>query len=89
MTISDEKVDTRFFGIPSLVQRLPYEISIANFTVMAGANALQRPVGGGTVASGALKNGKTVDSNATNNTVTGQYLVTDLWSFGYGQGAQG
>jgi alkaline phosphatase D len=89
LTISYEQVDARFFGIPSLVQRLPYEISLANFTVKAGDNHLLRPVGGGVVESGALKSGKTVQTNLTNNTATGQYLVTNLETFGYGQGPTG
>ena len=89
LKISQEKVDAQFFGIPTLVQRLPYEISLANFTVVNGANALQRPVGGGTVESGALKMGQTMMTNITNNTSTGQYLVTDLYSFGYEQGPNG
>ena len=89
LTVSKEKVDARYFGIPSLVQRLPYEISLANFTVMAGANALQRPVGGGVVESGALKNGVTKMTNITNDTSTGEWIVTDLETFGYGQGPLG
>lgn len=89
LTVSQEKVDARFFGIPSLVQRLPYEISLANFTVLNGANALQRPVGGGVVESGALKVGQTIMTNITNNTATGGYLVTNLETFGYGQGPDG
>lgn len=89
LTISKTQVNARFYGIPSIVQRLPYEVSLANFTVMAGANALQRPVAGGIVASGALKNGTTRMMNMTNNTLTGQYIVTDLQSFGYNQGPNG
>lgn len=89
LTISEEQVDARYFGIPSLVQRLPYEISIANFTIKNGANALQRPVAGGVVESGALKNGQTLITNITNNTLTGQYVITDLSTFGYGQSPNG
>ena len=89
LTVSQAKVDARYFGIPSLVQRLPYEISLANFTVHAGANALQRPVGGGVVESGALKGGIVKMTNLTNNTMDGSYLVTNLASFGYGQGPRG
>jgi len=89
LTISYDAVHAQFYGIPSLVQRLPYETSIANFTVLHGANALQRPVGGGVVESGALKNGLTRVTNITNNTLTGKYLVTDLETFGYGQGPLG
>lgn len=89
LTVGHDAVEARYFGIPSIVQRLPYEVSIANFTVKSGANALQRPVGGGSVASGALKSGNVVVNNITNDTTTGQYLVTDLWTFGYGQGPLG
>ena len=68
-----------------MVQRLPYKISLGNFTIKSGDNHLQRPVGGGVVESGALKIGKT-QTTLTNNTATGQYLVTNLETFGYGQG---
>lgn len=87
--ISHEKVDAQYFGIPTLVQRVPYEVSLANFTVLNGANAVQRPVGGGVVAAGALKLGQTMWSNVTNNTVTGEYFVSDLETFGYGQSPMG
>lgn len=89
LNISPQQVTAHYFGIPSIVQRLPYEVSLANFTVLSGANALQRPVGGGVVESGALKNGQTRITNITNNTLTGQYLVTNLESFGYKQGPNG
>ena len=49
---------------------------IANFTVQAGVNHLQRPVAGGSVASGALQTGKTVYTNATLNTETGVWNMT-------------
>jgi len=85
LTVGYDKVDARYFGIPTLVQRVPYEVSIANFTVMHDANHVQRPVGGGVVASGALKMGQTVVSNITNDTSTGHYFVSNLTSFGYNQ----
>jgi alkaline phosphatase D len=85
MTISYEEVTARYYGVPSLVQRTPYEVSLANFTVKANENHLQRPVAGGIVASGALKNGKTVQLNVTNNTLTGKYSVQNVATFGYGQ----
>jgi alkaline phosphatase D len=83
--ISYTDVKAQYFGTPTLVQRLPLEVSLANFTVPRGANALQRPVGGGIVASGALKNGQTIVSNITHNTLTGEYRVSQLEMFGYGQ----
>ena len=75
----------KYYGIPSIVQRTPFEVSIANFTVQANANHLQRPVGGGVVESGALKTGKTVSTNLTNNTLTGKYSIQNVAQFGYGQ----
>lgn len=49
--------------------RLPYEVSLDNFTIEWRYNHLQRPVGG-VVESGALKNANTVQTNLTNNTTT-------------------
>lgn len=67
-----------YFGMPTVVNRNPDEISLANFTVLRGANALQRnpSPGGGIVENGALKLGKTVQTNSTNNTVTGAYFIS-------------
>lgn len=51
---------------------------MANFTVLSGENKLYRnPVsGGGLVENGALKGGKTVMTNSTNNTDTGIYFIS-------------
>lgn len=87
--ITHEQVEARYFGIPSIVQRVPYEVSLGNFTVLKDANRVQRPIGGGVVESGALKVGEVMMTNLTNNTLTGEYLVTDLYTFGYGQGPLG
>jgi len=76
LQITHEKVDAEFFGTPTIINRNPYEISIANFSVASGANRLTRPVAGGIVESGALKIGQVVQTNATNNTATGQYFVS-------------
>ena len=54
--------------MPTLITQNPYEISLANFTVKAGANALSRPVAGGVVESGALKLGTVKQTNITNDT---------------------
>jgi alkaline phosphatase D len=48
-------------------------------------NHLQPPIAGGIVESGALKNGKTVMTNITNNTLTGKYSVQNVATFGYNQ----
>ncbi|KKY28615.1 putative alkaline phosphatase [Phaeomoniella chlamydospora] len=78
--ISHEKVEAQYFGMPTVVSRNPYEISLANFTVLNGANRLERHNGtvavGGVVENGAIKGGRTVQTNRTNSTDTGMYLIT-------------
>jgi alkaline phosphatase D len=76
LSISPEKVDAHYFGVPMLLTRNPFEISLANFTVYAGANKLARPIAGGTVEFGALKDGNTVQTNWTVNTETGEGFVS-------------
>lgn len=85
LNISQDAVHAQYFGVPTLVQRTPYEISLANFTVKRDANALQRPVSDGVVESGALKGGKLVQTNLTYDTTTGGYRVRNLSTFGYNQ----
>lgn len=66
--------------MPTIVTRNPGEISLANFTVMSGANHLQRTAGsaalGGVVENGFLKFGHTHQTNITNNTLTGKYYIS-------------
>jgi alkaline phosphatase D len=59
--ISHSSVNASYFGLPTVVTRNPYEIPLANFTVVNGQNKLNRPFN--TVASGALKGGKTNQAN--------------------------
>ena len=79
MHISHEAVHANYFGLPTIRSRNGDEISLANFTVLSGANALQRSgksiVGGGVVENGALKGGKTVGTNVTTDTATGKVFV--------------
>jgi alkaline phosphatase D len=49
---------------------------LANFTVKAGANHLDRSVAGGRVESGALQRGNVVPTNVTLNTENGTWNVT-------------
>ena len=75
--ISHDAVEANYFGLPTVINRNPDEISLANFTVLNGANALDRnPVpGGGVVENGALKGGETVQTNRMNSTATGLYFI--------------
>jgi hypothetical protein len=75
--ITKEKIDAQFFGNPSLQTRNGYEVSLANFTVANGANRLSRPVAGGLVEDGALKDGDISMSKLTYDTNTGKYFVHD------------
>lgn len=77
LQISPEAVRAEYFGLPSVRTRNGYEISLGNFTVEAGANRLQRPVGGGVVENGALQagDGEVRQTNLTLDTNTGEYLV--------------
>ncbi|KAJ9629809.1 hypothetical protein H2203_002190 [Taxawa tesnikishii (nom. ined.)] len=76
--IGYDEVNASYFGMPTIVTRNPYEISLANFTVKSGANRLQRPVAGGIAESGALKGGRIVQTNATNSTDTGRFFVSQF-----------
>jgi alkaline phosphatase D len=78
--VSKQKVEAKYFGLPTIVNRNPNEISIANFTVLNGGNRLERfngsPAMGGVVENGALKGGKVVQTNITNATDTGRYFIS-------------
>ena len=74
--ITYDRVNASYFGLPTIVTRNPYEISLANFSVVSGENRLARPIAGGVAESGSLKGGVIRQTNVTNNTMTGQYLIT-------------
>jgi len=74
--IGYDEVNASFFGLPTIVNRNPLEIPIANFTVKSGENRLQRPIAGGVAESGSLKGGQIRQTNVTNNTLTGLWTVT-------------
>ncbi|KAF2009699.1 hypothetical protein BU24DRAFT_380304 [Aaosphaeria arxii CBS 175.79] len=76
LQISPEAIEAQYYGCPTIATRNPLEISLANFTVQAGANRLQRDVGGGVVESGALQRGITKHSNVTLNTEDGTWNIT-------------
>ncbi|RDW82353.1 metallo-dependent phosphatase-4 [Coleophoma cylindrospora] len=81
ISVGYDAVHAKFFGTPTIATRNGYEISLANFTVVSGENKLQRTgsaVAGGLVESGSLKGGKTVTTNSTNDTSTGQYFISSF-----------
>ncbi|KAI7318193.1 hypothetical protein KC315_g10167 [Hortaea werneckii] len=74
--IGYDSVNASFFGMPTIVTRNPYEISLANFTVVSGENKLSRPISDGVAEAGSLKDGMVVQTNITNNTETGMYFIS-------------
>ncbi|KAJ9644126.1 hypothetical protein H2199_003994 [Coniosporium tulheliwenetii] len=78
LQISPDSINASYFGCPSVATRNPYEISLANFTVVNGANHLSRPVAGGSVESGYLQQGSVRSTNLTLNTETGAYSYTNF-----------
>ncbi|KAJ0329729.1 hypothetical protein COL922a_012703 [Colletotrichum nupharicola] len=81
LSIDYNAVNASFFGIPTTRIKQGYEISLANFTVIAGENKLHRQNGtaavGGIAESGSLKNGRVVQTNITHDTGSGDYLKYD------------
>ena len=78
--ITHASVKAQYFGLPTVINRNPNEISLANFTVLSGANRLLRVNGttamGGVVENGAVKGGRTLQTNITNSTDTGLYFIS-------------
>ncbi|KAJ4299059.1 hypothetical protein N0V90_004303 [Kalmusia sp. IMI 367209] len=76
LQVSPTEITANYFGCPTVAFRNPLEISLANFTVVAGANHLQRNVANGSVENGALQRGSVRQTNLTRNTETGMWNVT-------------
>ncbi|KAL8918453.1 MAG: hypothetical protein Q9208_007359 [Pyrenodesmia sp. 3 TL-2023] len=73
MSVGKDRIETQFFGSPSVASRNAYDLPLANFTVVAGDNRLSRPVAGGSVESGSLRGGEVEHTNLTLNTETGEW----------------
>lgn len=58
-----------------MAQRNSWNLPLANFTVAANDNHLERPVGGGQAEAGSLKFGEVKHTNVTLNTETGEWEV--------------
>jgi alkaline phosphatase D len=79
LSVSKDSVHASYFGMPTIATRNGYEISLANFTVLSGANKLMRTKGvvaGGVAESGSLKYGTIIGGNATNDTAAGKYFIS-------------
>ncbi|KAI0136749.1 PhoD-like phosphatase [Xylariales sp. AK1849] len=78
LSISHDSLNASYFGIPTTRIKQGYEVSLANFTVLAGENHLHRQNGSAVALgaeNGSLKNGQVVQTNLTHDTATGQYFV--------------
>lgn len=77
--IGYDAVYAKYFGLPSIATRNGFEIPLANFTVLNGANKLDRSQGGvagGKAESGYLKGGVITGGNVTIDTATGSWFVS-------------
>ena len=74
LRITQETVQALFFGLPTILNRNPHEIPLANFTVRNGKNRLEKP---GEVESGSLKGGEAKLGFLANDTETGEWFVTE------------
>ncbi|RCI15920.1 hypothetical protein L249_2835 [Ophiocordyceps polyrhachis-furcata BCC 54312] len=75
LTVTPEQAKAQFYGTPSVATRNSWELPLANFTVKAGENHIERPVAGGNVESGAVRNGAVRHSNYSLDTLTGEWKV--------------
>ncbi|KAI6780116.1 uncharacterized protein J7T54_004248 [Emericellopsis cladophorae] len=75
LQVAPEKLTAQFYGSPSVTTRNPWDIPLANFTVVANENHLERPVGGVQAESGALRFGNVKHTNLTLNTETKEWEV--------------
>ncbi|KAI0183921.1 PhoD-like phosphatase-domain-containing protein [Xylaria flabelliformis] len=75
LSVKPDSVEARFYGSPSVASRNPWDLPLANFTVLSGENKLSRPVGGGSVEAGALRGGETKPTNITLNTDTWEWDI--------------
>lgn len=75
--ITRDKLEAQYWGSPTVQNRNPLEISLANFTVYPGENKIARPVAGGTVEAGAIKEtqGDVSGTNLTQNLETGEWTI--------------
>lgn len=75
LSVQKDKVTAGFFGSPTVATRNPWELPLANLTVLSGENKLSRPVAGGKVEAGFAKGGTTTGTNLTLNTETKKWEV--------------
>ncbi|KAG8424505.1 hypothetical protein J3458_001288 [Metarhizium acridum] len=75
LTITPEEATAQYYGCPTVATRNGWDLPLANFSIAAGGNHLERPIAGGKVESGALKDGEVKHGNLTLDTNTGKWEV--------------
>ncbi|PNS20197.1 Alkaline phosphatase D [Sphaceloma murrayae] len=81
LTLTAEEARAEYYGAPTVRLRNVWDIPLANFTTVAGTNRLARPIGGGRVTTGSLKDGVNpgivsgVNGTLALNTETGEWAV--------------
>ncbi|KAI1847868.1 hypothetical protein JX265_013910 [Neoarthrinium moseri] len=75
LTVTPAEVNAQFYGSPSVATRNPWDLSLANFTVVVNDNHLARPVAGGSVEAGHVQGGEVNPTNVTLNTETGEWDI--------------
>ncbi|KAI1345190.1 PhoD-like phosphatase-domain-containing protein [Xylariaceae sp. FL0016] len=75
LSVTPDKVEARYYGSPSVASRNPWDLPLANFTVLSGENKIARPVAGGVVEAGALRDGETRPTNVSLDTDSGVWDV--------------
>jgi alkaline phosphatase D len=79
LRVTQEQVSALYYGMPTIVNRNPGEISLANFTVLKDENRLHRYNGTvvpAPVENGFVKFGQVKQTNVTNSTDTGVYFIS-------------
>lgn len=72
LSITHDAVNAHYFGLPTNANRHSNELSLANFTVRSGVNALERTPKQ-VVENGKLRYGTRVQTKVINDTETGAF----------------
>lgn len=83
MQISHQSINATYYGIPTILTRNSDEIPLANFSILAGANRLTRPIANGVVENGYAQGGYRYSTNITNDTSVagGRWFISHAMGF--------
>ncbi|TKX23601.1 putative PhoD-like phosphatase-2 [Elsinoe australis] len=81
LSLSTEEARAEYYGPPTVRLRTAWDLPLGNFTTASGSNHLTRPIGGGQVNAGALKDGvnpgqvNSINGTLALNTETGEWAI--------------